>query len=225
MRKLSRKSGFTLLELLIVMSLIAMLAGVIVPATGSMIRSKGRRVTAEELSLLSDAVTDFYRDTRTFPSGALDLLGSSVAGWSGPYLYGTVDDPWSGQSGYAVDGFGNPYRFSASGLVCTLASDGPDRVSGTADDISVALNVTPILRELTLVELDAINTAIGQYNSVHLATSPLSGNYAAALSVLESQGFLPLGGGYETDEWGDAYVGEPLGASPMTAAASVNIGP
>ena len=225
MRPRTARSGFTLLELLIVMSLVAILAGVIVPATGSMIRSQGRRATVDEMELLSEAVQEYYRDTRQFPSSPLDLLSNATSGWSGPYLRGTVDDPWSGQSGYAVDGFGNAYTFAASGYELTVTSDGPDRTNATADDLSLVVNVTPILRGMTLEELAVINTAITQYNAIHLGTSPLPGSYPAALSILESAGFLPLGAGYDLDEFGDAYTGLPVGLSPMTQATSVNVGP
>ena len=225
MKTSTRRSGFTLLELLIVMSLVALLAGVMVPATGSIMRSQRRGATIDELELLSLAVQEFYRDTRTFPATPLDLSSSATPGWSGPYLRGTVDDPWSGQSGYVIDGFGNPYTFSTNGLELTITSDGADRTNGTADDLSLAVNVTPILRDMTLDELSIINTAITQYNAVYLGTAPLSGTYAAALSTLESAGYLPIGAGYDTDEWGDAYTGHPVGISPMTRAVSPNIAP
>lgn len=225
MRRHGSRSGFTLLELLIVMSLVAILAGVIVPATGSMIRSQGRRATVEEMQLLSEAVQEYYRDTRRFPSTPLDLLSNAAPGWSGPYLRGTVDDPWSGQSGYVIDGFGNAYTFSTSGFELTATSDGPDRANGTPDDLSLVVNMTPMLRAMTLDELEVINTAITQYNAAYLGTSPLPGNYAAALSILESNGYLPVGAGYDEDEFGDPYTGDPAGVAPMTRATSVNVGP
>jgi len=218
-----RRNGFTLLELIIVMALISMLAGVILPTSGAILRSKGRRATIEEMGLIAAASQEFYRDTRQFPSDPLDLLGSGTAGWSGPYLPGVVDDPWSGQAGYAVDGFGTDYVFAASGVQMTITSLGADRTSGTADDIQLDVNVTALLRQMTMDELRVINVAITQYNALHLAINPLPGDFAVALSVLEGASFLPIGSDYGTDEWGDAYTGDPPAVSPMTAAISVNI--
>ena len=40
--------------------------------------------------------------------------------------------------------------------------------------------------------------------------------------VVRGAGFLPPGAGYDTDEFGDAYTGDPAGVSPMTAATSTN---
>tara|TARA_R110002126_G_scaffold4498_1_gene23631 strand:- start:6753 stop:7508 length:756 start_codon:yes stop_codon:yes gene_type:complete len=218
------KSGFTLLEMIIVMSLIAVLAGAILPAAGSIMRSQSRRSTIEEMDLMSEAVQEFYRDTRQFPTGPLDLLGGATPGWSGPYLRGVVDDPWSSQSGYAVDGFGNPYTFTANGFEMTITSDGADRTNGTADDIELVVNVTPMLRQMTRDELRVINTAIAQYNAAFLGTDPLSGNYGIAVSQLENAGYLPTGSDYDADEWGDDYTGNPANASPMTEAMSINVG-
>lgn len=218
-----RRSGFTLLELLIVMSLLAILAGVVVPATGSMLRSQGRRTTLQEMELLADAVLDFYRDTAQFPATPLDLLSSAVPGWSGPYLRGAVVDPWSNQSSYAVDGFGNPYSFGTSGYELTIASDGPDRTPSTADDIDLVISAIPVLRELTMAELRVINAAVAQYNSVFLSTTPLSGNWSVARAALESAGFLPPSASYDRDAWGTDYTGNPPGVSPLTAVISPNI--
>ncbi len=217
------RSGFTLIELVIAMAVMAMLAGAIVPAVGATMRSAARRSTLTELDLLGDAVIDFYRDTRQFPSDPLDLENAATAGWAGPYLRGTLEDPWSGQSGYAIDGFGNAYTFSASGLALTMTSDGPDRANGTTDDIALTVNVTPLLRDLTLDELAVLNTAVERYNATYLGTDPLSGTWSAALSRLVATGYLPAGSGYATDEWGDAYTGDPPGATPLTAVLSPNV--
>ena len=219
----NRRSGFTLLEVVIVMAVLAILVGAIAPAAGSILRSQGRQTTLAEMELLALASEDFYRDTRQFPSGPLELLTSAVPGWSGPYLRGTVEDPWSNQSGYAVDGFGNAYTFASSGFELTITSDGADRTNGTADDHTVVVNMTPLLRKLTLAELDVLNAAVTRYNAVYLGTAPLSSTWGSALATLEANGYLPTGSGYDTDEWGDTYTADPPGVSPLTAVRSSNI--
>lgn len=219
----TQKSGFSLVELIVVMSIIAMLVGVVTPAFGTMVRSKARTDTTNEMQLLANAALDFYGDVGSHPTDVNQLLVSSGTGWSGPYLSGTTDDPWSGQSGHRIDGFGTAYRFTRSGVQLTITSGGADRTLGSADDLVLVADATPLLRKRTLDRLAVVNTAITQYNSIHLATNPLSGTWSVAYSRLVSSGFLPIGGPEQYDAWGTAFVGDPVGATPLVRVASTNL--
>lgn len=221
-RNARTKGGFTLLEIVVVMGVLALLVGAVAPAAGTMMRSKMRAATVDEIQALADASLDHYADTGTYPGDADDLLASTTAGWAGPYLFGTLDDRWSGQGGYTVDGFGEDYVFAASGVQLTITSWGSDRTSGGGDDIALTVDATPILRERTLERLRIVNAAIVQYNSVNLATNPLPGNWASAYSQLVSSGYLPLGGPEQNDAWGTALVGDP-GVSPLSRVTSSNL--
>lgn len=217
------RAGFTLLELIVVMGLLALLAGVVLPSVGTKLRSDSRRATLNELELLADAALQHYHDTDRYPADALELLASSTPGWAGPYLVGTVDDPWSAQSGYAVDAFGTPYRFRATGVQLSITSDGEDRAQGGGDDLSLVVDATPVLRGRTSRRLSVVNTAIQQYNSVYLATAPLPADWSVAYSILVSRGFLPLGGPERDDAWGTLFVADPLGVAPLVRVRSTNL--
>jgi general secretion pathway protein G len=219
----TQRSGFSLVELIVVMSIIALLVGVVTPAFGTMVRSKARTDTTNEMQLLSNAALDFYGDVGSHPTDVNQLLVATGAGWSGPYISGTTDDPWSGLSGHRIDGFGTAYRFTRSGVRLTITSGGPDRTLGNADDLVLVADATPLLRKRTLDRLAVVNTAITQYNSVHLATSPLSGNWTVAYSRLVTAGFLPIGGPERNDAWGTAFVGDPVGATPLVRVTSTNL--
>lgn len=214
--------GFTLLEIVIVMSVIALLVGAVAPAAGTMMRSSMRSATVDEIQAIADASLDHYADTGSYPSDPLELVASATAGWSGPYLVGTLDDRWSGQNGYVVDGFGSDYVLTRSGVQLTVTSWGPDRASGGGDDIVLTVDATPILRERTLERLRVVNAAIVQYNSVNLASNPLPGNWSSAYSQLVSSGYLPIGGPEANDAWGTAFVGDPA-VSPLSRVTSSNL--
>lgn len=221
-RAAGNQAGFTLLELIIVMSVLALIMGAITPAMGTMIRSKARTGTLGELERLGQAALDHYADTGAYPSDATGLLASSVSGWAGPYLAGTTDDPWSGRSGYQVDGYGEVYDFASSGVQLTITSAGPDRSASTGDDIALVIDATPVLRRRTLDRMSTVNVAITQYNAVYLSTEPLPATWSAAYAQLVSRGYLPLGGPEEEDAFGAAFVGDPS-ASPLVRVTSSNL--
>lgn len=223
MRNHHKRGGFTLVELVVVMGIVALLVGIITPSVGTMVRSKARIETTGEMQLLAAAALEYYADVGAHATDPNQLLASTTAGWAGPYLSGTTDDPWSGQSGYRIDGFGTAYRFTRSGVQLTITSAGPDRTLGNADDLPLVVDATPVLRRRTLERLATVNTAITQYNSVHLATNPLSATWSTAYSRLVSTGFLPLGGPERNDAWGAPFVADPVGAAPLVRVTSTNL--
>lgn len=220
MKTPNRCSGFTLLEIVIVMAVLALLVGVVTPAVGGILRSKARAATIQEMEAMAEGALAHYSDVRVWPTGPDELMVSTTSGWAGPYMPGTMDDPWSGQSGYSIDGFGESYTFTANGVSLTMTSNGPDRTNGTDDDLSLVVNAAPVLRQETQRELNALNTAITQYYAASPPPAPLSGTWSAALLALEGAGIVPAGAGYETDGWGNAYQGVPVGVTPLTQVTS-----
>ena len=104
----TRKSGVTILEILIVLTIIAMIAAVAGPRLiGYLGRAKTQ--TAElQIDQLKTAVQLFYIDTGRYPTTAegLSVLMTAPAGmadWSGPYLSdaAALQDPWGRDYLYA----------------------------------------------------------------------------------------------------------------------------
>jgi general secretion pathway protein G len=63
-----RSRGFTMIELLLVLALIALLASIAVPVvTGSVLRAK-ESTLKESLYTLRKAIDDYYADTNSYPS-------------------------------------------------------------------------------------------------------------------------------------------------------------
>jgi general secretion pathway protein G len=111
--KLSIRSqqGFTLLELLVVMVILVMLAGLVAPnlmEKFGQAKSKAAKLDIEELS----ADLDMYKlDAGRYPTTAEGLNAlieapPSAKSWSGPYLK---------KKKIPMDPWGNPYHYTAPG--------------------------------------------------------------------------------------------------------------
>ncbi len=120
-----RKAGFTLIELIVVMLIIAMLASLAVPRYFSSVQKSRDTILKEDLSLMRSALDKYYGDNDKYPT-ALDELVSrkylrniprdpvteSAATWitvpPEDAEKGGVFDVHSGAEGNAADG--SPYK-------------------------------------------------------------------------------------------------------------------
>lgn len=126
--------GFTLVELLCVLVILATLAAIVIPKFAG--RSEQAKITAakSQISSIELALDSFEVDCGYFPkSGSLiDLveLPANNNNWKGPYLKkGIPADPWGNAYVYEYPGKHNPNGYD-------LMSGGPDGRTGTEDDIT-----------------------------------------------------------------------------------------
>jgi len=135
----SRK-GFTLVELLVVIVVLAVLAAIVLPKfVGAGTRSKESALRSD-LKLARNRVALFYNDTGAYPASLAALTATSAPAsgfapdgtarsiaaeeWHGPYLESIPNDPVSGRAfAYSTaDGSVGRVTSSAPGI----ASDGSD---------------------------------------------------------------------------------------------------
>ncbi len=120
--KVLRSHGFTLLELLVVLIILGLLAGLVGPQVMDQLggaKSKTARLQMEELG----AALDLYRlEVGRYPdsSQGLNALISkplNAAGWNGPYLKKKVirNDPWGVPYVYLSPGSNAPYEITSLG--------------------------------------------------------------------------------------------------------------
>lgn len=128
-----RRGGFTLVEMLLVLVILAVLAAVVVPRFAG--RGKQAKVTAAEaeISALETALDAFEIDNGYFPkSGDLEALvtqPNNTPDWKGPYIRRDVPkDPWNNEYLYEYPGSHNVNGYD-------LSSFGPDGRPGGDDDI------------------------------------------------------------------------------------------
>ncbi len=219
---MKKNAGFSLIELVIVISIMAVLAGVAVPVARTVIDRAARSATLEELAILAEASGELFRDTGTLPEELEDLLRDpGTAGWAGPYVQATGRDPRTGKHGIEVDGWSFDYVLSTRGAsVLEITSPGADGVLEELDDHSVTLDVTRIRRERTLEQLAILNGAVAGYNRAWMGSDDLAPPYSAVLSKLVTKGFLPATAPFSDDGWGDAFVCDPRVGVPVVRVNS-----
>lgn len=131
-----RSAGFTLLELLVVMVIIALLAGFVAPQYFSQVAKSERRTARAQISEIEKALDQFRLDVGRYPTSeqgleALVARPASETKWDGPYLRKRVPlDPW-----------GRPYVYRAPGQwgefdLLSHAKDGQAGGSGDGEDIT-----------------------------------------------------------------------------------------
>ena len=115
----SDRSGFTLVEMLLVLVILATLAAIVYPKV--MGRSEQARVTAAQTQIANfkTALDAFEVDTGYYPkghNGLNDLLVQprDVTGWHGPYLESIPKDPWQNDYLYECPGKNNPSSYDIS---------------------------------------------------------------------------------------------------------------
>lgn len=122
-RTFTNNSGFTLIEILVVMAIIAMLAVLVAPNLFNQRAGAMRDAATAEISTLSAALDMYRLDIGRYPDSLDGLMrnDSDRATWNGPYLRGSElpNDPWD-----------NPYVYEPDGNSFTLYSLGADGAEG-----------------------------------------------------------------------------------------------
>lgn len=222
------QAGFTLVEMIIVMVIITILAGVAVPVASQAINREALKATQAEMKGFDEGVRQYFRDTSALPSRPADLsTDNAVSGWSGPYMSGAIQN--ASTSDFDEDGWGVAYTQSSSGDIWSLRSAGRDRIMNTTDDLILSVDVTPQRREVTMDRLEVINLAIRLYNEDWQSPpppsvpDPLSSSWPTAFTQLVSRGYLPNSANFLTDGWGSDFQRVGL-SGPVVAVSSPHLG-
>ncbi|MDH7601011.1 MAG: type II secretion system protein GspG [Armatimonadota bacterium] len=109
-----RRRGFTLVELLVVIVVLAVLAAIVLPKFMDSSKRSKESALRSDLKLLRNAIGLFYTDTGAYPKTLSDLAATSApakgldssgnevsinaADWHGPYLQEVPNDPISGSA-------------------------------------------------------------------------------------------------------------------------------
>lgn len=131
-----RSTGFTLLELLVVMVIIGLLAGYVAPKYFSQIGKSQVKTAKAQIDSLEKALDQYRLDTGRYPTteqglAALFTKPEGEAKWDGPYLRKQVPtDPWDKPYVYKQPGEHGDYDLLSYG------NDGQPGGNGEAADIT-----------------------------------------------------------------------------------------
>lgn len=134
------RRGFTLIELIVVLAIIATLATLVAPELFRNAADAKVQTAKSQIEMLSLALDAYRLDNDVYPSTeqglaalrAAPLLGEPPRSWRGPYLSRVVPlDPWSRPYVYVAPGRENPTRFD----LYSLGRDG--RVGGVGEDADI----------------------------------------------------------------------------------------
>lgn len=123
-----RNAGFTLVEVLLVVAILGILAGVVVVNFGGKQKGAMIKATYASISAICLAIDLYEVDNGTFPPTLQGLVQSSgEPNWNGPYIKG----------GLPVDAWGTAFSYAKVGEKgYEVRSAGPDRQTSSADDLT-----------------------------------------------------------------------------------------
>ena len=130
----SRKvAGFTLVELLVVLAILALLAGLVGPKILGAFGGAKIKTARVQISELEKSLDVYKLDVGAYPTTeeglqALVSKPSSVKNWNGPYTREIPQDPWT-----------RPYKYTYAGTgdveIVSLGADGSPGGEGENADI------------------------------------------------------------------------------------------
>jgi general secretion pathway protein G len=131
------ESGFTLVEMLVVIAIIGLVMGLVGPRVLSYLGEAKVKTAKIQIESFGSALDLFSLDVGRYPStgeglAALVERPANAPAWNGPYLKNATvpADPWGHAYLYRVPGEKGPYQ------IVSLGSDGQEGGTGTAADIT-----------------------------------------------------------------------------------------
>jgi|SRR4051794_19166558 general secretion pathway protein G len=133
--KMRSRSGFTLMEVLLVLVILVILASLAISTYRGVQNRALKDAAKTKVGILSGQIDTYQLHMRNFPTSLRDLLDKpsdprAADRWAGPYVKDTsaLRDPWDNDFHLAVPGKHNTDSYD-------VWSVGPDGQDGTQDDI------------------------------------------------------------------------------------------
>jgi general secretion pathway protein G len=134
----SHRPGFTLIELMVVMAILAILAAIIVPKVLGREEDARRARAVSDVESFGTALDMYKADNSEYPTTeeglqALRVAPPSAKNWNGPYLKKALaPDPWGNDYVYTSPGEHNPDSYDLS----SMGADGQPGGDGKNADVT-----------------------------------------------------------------------------------------
>jgi general secretion pathway protein G len=115
-------SGFTLIEIMIVLAIIALMAGGVGAAVFSQYKKAQVKIAKQRVNAVKNGVNTYMVDNNSCPKGIDDLVAQKYLDRS------NAKDPWGKELIFRCPGTNDPES-------ADIVSAGPDKQEGTPDDI------------------------------------------------------------------------------------------
>ena len=136
-RSAAHQAGFTLVEMLVVLTIIALILGLVGPRVLNYLSESRVKTAKLQIESFGSALDLFYLDSGRYPTtseglNALVQRPTGIEVWNGPYVKGgkIPTDPWGNNYEYRSPVEAAPYQ------IVSYGSDGREGGTGTAADIS-----------------------------------------------------------------------------------------
>lgn len=134
-----RVAGFTLLELLVVLVILALLGSIAGPRVVNYLGSSKTKTAKLQIQQFAQGLDLYLLEVGKYPTtqeglAALIEAGSGVIGWNGPYISGTRSvpkDPWGNEYNYV-----SPGSYNKEFDISSLGGDNREGGDGENQDIN-----------------------------------------------------------------------------------------
>lgn len=131
-RLIGNKRGFTLAEIMVVVVIIGLLAGLVLPKIFPKLAQGKQGAAKAQIELLGQALDSFRMDVGAYPTSSEGLnallQNPGVEHWDGPYLKKNVipNDPWKKPYQYQCPGSHGDYDLLSYGRDGASGGEGED---------------------------------------------------------------------------------------------------
>ena len=130
------QAGFTLLELLITLTILSLLVTIVAPRVMQYLDSSKVKTAEIQIAAIRSALHLYRIDVGVYPSQEMGLeslveMSDDARDWNGPYLDNKVAllDPWGTAYQYKMPGGDSPFD------IISLGADGKEGGDGVNEDI------------------------------------------------------------------------------------------